>query len=68
MKIKKIMQINKVQNFNVWIINKITKYMRSRDPIYPLPEGFSMQINGDQDDVSSYKSYSLKRNRVEQPR
>ena len=43
--------------------------MRSRNPLYPLPKAFSVHINGDHDDhVSRYKSYSLKRNWVEQAR
>ena len=33
--------------------------MRSRNPIYPLPQGaFSVHINGDHNHVSRYKSYS----------
>ena len=44
------------------------KYMRSGNPIYPLPKAFSVHINGNHDHVSRYKSYSLKRNRVEEPR
>ena len=33
--------------------------MRSRNPIYPLPQGaFSVHINGDHNDVFRYKSYS----------
>ena len=34
--------------------------MRSRNTLYPLPQGvFSVHINGDRNHVSSYKSYSL---------
>ena len=33
--------------------------MRSRNPVYPLPQGaFSVHINGDHNHVSRYKSYS----------
>ena len=33
--------------------------MRSRNPVYPLPqEAFSVHINGDHNQVSRYKSYS----------
>ena len=33
--------------------------MRSRNPVYPLPQGaFSVHINGDHNHASRYKSYS----------
>ena len=50
------------ENFNVCIIDKINK---RREFMYPLPKAFSVHINGDHDNVSRYKAYSLKKNWVE---